>query len=113
MKKLILGLLLGGFVMAAASAKTAVVYFSVTGTTERMAKNRLPQSNATTPKAAPQSQTKSTSRNTTPSLSATQSGGHTLQKSSTHLLKAKTGRAKSLSPFAQAEPTSKIMLKAC
>ena len=37
MKKIILGLLLGGFVMAAASAKTAVVYFSVTGNTERMA----------------------------------------------------------------------------
>lgn len=39
MKKLILGLLIGGFVMAGAAAKTAVVYFSVTGTTERMAKN--------------------------------------------------------------------------
>ena len=41
MKKLILGLLLGGFVMAGASAKTAVVYFSATGTTERMAKNAV------------------------------------------------------------------------
>ena len=39
MKKLILGLLIGGFVMAGAAAKTAVVYFSATGTTERMAKN--------------------------------------------------------------------------
>ena len=39
MKKLILGLLIGGFVMAGAVAKTAVVYFSATGTTERMAKN--------------------------------------------------------------------------
>ena len=39
MKKLILGLLIGGFVMVGASAKTAVVYFSATGTTERMAKN--------------------------------------------------------------------------
>ena len=39
MKKIILGLLIGGFVMAGASAKTAVVYFSATGTTERMAKN--------------------------------------------------------------------------
>ena len=39
MKKLIFGLLIGGFVMVGASAKTAVVYFSATGTTERMAKN--------------------------------------------------------------------------
>ena len=37
MKKLILGLLIGGFVMAGAAAKTAVVYFSVTGNTEQMA----------------------------------------------------------------------------
>ncbi|MBO7124171.1 MAG: flavodoxin [Treponema sp.] len=38
MKKLILTLLIGGFIMAGASAKTAVVYFSATGTTEKMAK---------------------------------------------------------------------------
>jgi flavodoxin len=38
-KKLILALLLGGLMMAGLSAKTAVVYFSVTGTTERMAKS--------------------------------------------------------------------------
>ena len=39
MKKLILSLLIGGFVMAGAFAKTAVVYFSATGTTEKMAKS--------------------------------------------------------------------------
>lgn len=39
MKKLILSLLIGGFVMAGAFVKTAVVYFSATGTTERMAKS--------------------------------------------------------------------------
>ena len=39
MKKLILSLLMGVFVMAGLSAKTAFVYFSATGTTERMAKN--------------------------------------------------------------------------
>ena len=39
MKKLILSLLIGAFVMAGASAKTAFVYFSATGTTEKMAKN--------------------------------------------------------------------------
>ena len=39
MKKLILTLLIGGFIMAGASAKTAFVYFSATGKTERMAKN--------------------------------------------------------------------------
>ena len=39
MKKLIFTLLLGGFIMTGAFAKTAVVYFSATGTTERMAKN--------------------------------------------------------------------------
>ncbi len=39
MKKIILTLLLGGLLMASASAKTAFVYFSATGTTERMAKN--------------------------------------------------------------------------
>ena len=39
MKKLILTLLLGGFIMTGLSAKTAVVYFSATGTTERMAKS--------------------------------------------------------------------------
>lgn len=39
MKKLILILLLGGLMMTELSAKTAFVYFSVTGTTERMAKN--------------------------------------------------------------------------
>ena len=39
MKKLIFTLLLGGFIMAGLSAETAVVYFSATGTTERMAKN--------------------------------------------------------------------------
>lgn len=38
MKKIILTLLIGGFIMAGASAKTAVVYFSATGTTEKMAK---------------------------------------------------------------------------
>ena len=45
MKKTILSLLLGAFIMTGlavaqpTSAKTAVVYFSATGTTERMAKN--------------------------------------------------------------------------
>ena len=39
MKKLILTLLLGGFVMTGAVAKTAFVYFSATGTTERMAQD--------------------------------------------------------------------------
>lgn len=39
MKKLILTLLLGGFIMAGLSAKTTVVYFSATGTTEKMAKS--------------------------------------------------------------------------
>ncbi|MGI5064795.1 flavodoxin [Treponema putidum] len=39
MKKLILTLLLGGSIMAGLSAKTAVVYFSATGTTEKMAKS--------------------------------------------------------------------------
>ena len=37
MKKLILTLLIGGFMMTGAFAKTAFVYFSATGTTERMA----------------------------------------------------------------------------
>ena len=39
MKKLILTLLIGGLMMTGLSAKTAFVYFSATGTTERMAKN--------------------------------------------------------------------------
>ena len=39
MKKLILTLLIGGLVMAGLSAKTAVVYFSATGTTEKMAQS--------------------------------------------------------------------------
>ena len=39
MKKLILTLLLGGLMMTGLSAKTAFVYFSATGITERMAKN--------------------------------------------------------------------------
>ena len=39
MKKLVLTILMGVFVMAGLSAKTAFVYFSATGTTERMAKN--------------------------------------------------------------------------
>ena len=39
MKKLILTILIGGLMMTGAFAKTAVVYFSATGTTERMAKN--------------------------------------------------------------------------
>lgn len=39
MKKLILALLLGGLVMGGVSAKTAVVYFSATGTTAKMAKS--------------------------------------------------------------------------
>ena len=39
MKKLILTLLLGGLIMTGAFAQTAFVYFSATGTTERMAKN--------------------------------------------------------------------------
>lgn len=38
MKKIILTLLFGGFIITGLSAKTAVVYFSATGTTERMAK---------------------------------------------------------------------------
>lgn len=39
MKKLILALLIGSYIMTGAFAKTAFVYFSATGTTERMAKN--------------------------------------------------------------------------
>ncbi len=39
MKKLILTILLGCLTIAGLSAKTAFVYFSATGTTERMAKN--------------------------------------------------------------------------
>ena len=39
MKKLILSVLMGVCMAAGLSAKTAVVYFSATGTTERMAKN--------------------------------------------------------------------------
>ena len=39
MKKQILTLLLGGLIMTGAFAKTAFVYFSATGTTERMATN--------------------------------------------------------------------------
>ena len=39
MKKLIISLLMGVFIMTGATAKTAFVYFSATGTTERMAKN--------------------------------------------------------------------------
>ena len=39
MKKLILTLLIGGFIMTGLSAKTAVVYFSATGTTEKMAQS--------------------------------------------------------------------------
>ena len=39
MKKVILTILIGGLMMTGAFAKTAVVYFSATGTTERMAKN--------------------------------------------------------------------------
>ena len=38
MKKLIFTLLLGAMTMTGLSAKTAVIYFSATGTTERMAK---------------------------------------------------------------------------
>lgn len=38
MKKFILTLLFGGLIITGPSAKTAVVYFSATGTTERMAK---------------------------------------------------------------------------
>ncbi len=38
MKKLILTLFIGGFIMTGLSAKTAFVYFSATGTTEHMAK---------------------------------------------------------------------------
>ena len=39
MKKFILTLLIGGLVMAGATAKKAFVFFSATGTTESMAKN--------------------------------------------------------------------------
>ena len=39
MKKFILSLLIGVFIMTGATAKTAFVYFSATGTTEKMAKN--------------------------------------------------------------------------
>ena len=38
MKKFILTLLFGGFIITGLSAKTAIVHFSATGTTERMAK---------------------------------------------------------------------------
>ena len=47
MKKLILTLLLGGLMMTGLSAKTAFVYFSATGTTERMAKNAAEAMGAT------------------------------------------------------------------
>ena len=43
MKKIILTLLLGGLMMTGLSAKTAFVYFSATGTTERMAKIQVKQ----------------------------------------------------------------------
>ncbi|MCR5079931.1 MAG: flavodoxin [Treponema sp.] len=46
MKKLILSLLLGGLMMSGAFAKTAVVYFSATGTTEKMAKSVAKEMNA-------------------------------------------------------------------
>ncbi len=39
MKKLILAILIGGVIMTGLSAKTAVVYFSATGTTAKMAKS--------------------------------------------------------------------------
>ena len=39
MKKLILTILLGGMMMTGAFAKSAIVYFSATGTTEKMAKS--------------------------------------------------------------------------
>ena len=39
MRKIFFALLLGGFILTGTFAKTAVVYFSATGTTERMAKN--------------------------------------------------------------------------
>ena len=39
MKKIILTLLLGALMMTGLSAKTAFVYFSSTGTIERVAKN--------------------------------------------------------------------------
>ena len=41
MKKLILSLLIGAFVMTGLSANTAFVYFSATGTTEKW--QRMPQ----------------------------------------------------------------------
>ena len=95
MKKLILTLLLGAFVMTGAVAKTAFVYFSATGTTERMAqdaakamgadifeiqpvhkytgadlnwhdKKSLTTIECNDPKAALQSQIKSTFQTTTP-----------------------------------------------
>jgi flavodoxin len=46
MKKLILTLLLGGIIMTGLSAKTAFVYFSATGTTERMATEAAKAMNA-------------------------------------------------------------------
>ncbi len=48
MKKFILTLLIGGFIMTGLSAKTAFVYFSATGTTERMAKNAAKEMSADT-----------------------------------------------------------------
>ena len=39
MKKFILSILIGAFVMTGATARTAFVYFSATGTTEKMAKD--------------------------------------------------------------------------
>ena len=131
MKKLILTLLLGGFIMTGLSAKTAFVYFSATGTTERMAKNAAEamgadileiqpvhkytdadldwrdknhflRLNVRTRKAVLQLQTKSTFQAMTPLRSAIQSGGLMRQKLFTTFWKARTGMAKSSSLFVPA-----------
>ena len=132
MKKLILTLLLGGFIMTGLSAKTAFVYFSATGTTERMAKNAAEAMGAdileiqpvhkyteadldwhnkkslTTiecndPKSRPAIANKiDISGYMTLLWFAIQSGGIMRRKLFTPLWKARTGTAKSSSPFVPA-----------
>ena len=138
MKKFFLALLLGGLIMAgttgaqAAHAKTAVVYFSATGTTARMAKGAAQslgadaieivpvhkytdadlnwhdkKSLSTIECNDPKSRTASTSALTIPSSCAIRFGGRMHRKSCTRSLKARTGAAKSSSRSAhQAEADS-------
>lgn len=119
--------------MAGASAKTAFVYFSATGTTERMAKNAahamgadifeiepvhkytdadlnwhdkksLSSIECNDPKSRPAIKNKiDISQATTPWFCAIQSGGHTRRKSCTHSSRARIGQAKKSWHSAQAE----------